>query len=68
MVADRIGRFAMGDLPGDVALGQVDGGDAAIGRLEQRQSLDGDLSRTKAVAHACLVRSNRMPRRQRADV
>ena len=40
MIADAVGRFAMRDLPDDLAFVQIDRRDAAVRRLDERQPLD----------------------------
>ncbi len=46
IVADRIGRVAMRDLPDDVTLVHVDRADGRVRRLQQRQALDGEVAET----------------------
>ena len=41
MVLDRVGRLAVRDLPDDLALVQIDRGDASPWRFDERQSLHG---------------------------
>ena len=56
MVLDRIGRVAMGDLPVMFATRQVDGGDGAVGRLEDGQPVDGVLARAETILAADALR------------
>ena len=39
MIADAVGRLAVRDLPDDLAAIEVDRGDAAVRRLQERQAL-----------------------------
>src|SRR5438067_2043767 len=40
MIADVVRSLAVRNLPGDVALVQIDRGDASVGRLDDRETLD----------------------------
>src|ERR1700730_4114868 len=42
MIADAVGGLAVRDLPGDLALVQIDRRDAPVGRLDDRQPLDAE--------------------------
>src|SRR5215831_14716762 len=41
MIADRIGRFTMGDLPDNIAAIQINSGDGGVGWLDQGEPLNG---------------------------
>ena len=63
LVPDLIRRFAVRDLPGDVALVEIDRGDAAVRRLDQRQALHRQAGGPPFTAAAC--RTLRAARRRR---
>ena len=52
VVADVVRRFAVRDLPEDLALVQIDRADARVRRLEQRQSLHGRARRRPRLPRA----------------
>src|SRR5580704_15792789 len=52
MILDVVRRFAVRDLPGDVALVQIDGRNAPIRRLQQGQALHGKSAKATTAASA----------------